>query len=196
VKSGPPKNTVKITAMGDSVMLGAAPQLKDRFGEDSYVNAEKNRQWYQGVTAVHVFKQQGRLGGVLIAHLGSNGPAKPEYIDAIMKEVKGISHHVVLVTVRVTKPWQDQVNQVIKDAAKKYPQSIVIANWYRMSEGHHDWFYSDGTHLTRTGAEQYTKLLAGSVPPDPPKPTPRPTPTPTPTPGLLDKLKPSPKPGA
>ena len=122
MKSGPPKNTVKVTAMGDSVMLGAAGQLKERFGKDSYVNAEKNRQWAQGVAAVKVFKKQGKLGKVLIAHLGNNGPAKPEHIEAILKEIKGISHHLVLVTVRVTKPWQDAVNQVIKDAAKKHPK--------------------------------------------------------------------------
>ncbi len=191
VRGGPPKDTVKVTAMGDSVMLGAAPQLKERFGKSSYVNAEKNRQWSQGVTAVKVFKEQGKLGKVLIVHLGNNGPAKAEHVEAILKEIKGISHHLVLVTVRVTKPWQDSMNQVIKDAARKHPKKIVIANWYRMSEGHRDWFYSDGTHLTRVGAENYTKLLAGSVPPDPtPRPTPKPTPKPTPTPGLLDKLKP------
>jgi peptidoglycan/LPS O-acetylase OafA/YrhL len=192
VKEGPPKNTVKVTAMGDSVMLGAAPDLKERFGKSSYVNAEKNRQWRQGVQAIRVFKKQGKLGRVLIAHLGNNGGAKPEHIEAILKEIKGISHHLVLATVRVTKPWQDQVNDVIKKAAKKHPKSIVIANWYRMSEGHRDWFYSDGTHLTRKGAEEYTKLLAGSVPPDPtPKPKPKPTPKPSPTPeGLLGKIKP------
>lgn len=193
LKGGPPKNSVRVTAMGDSVMLGAAPDLKDRFGTDSYVNAEKNRQWRQGIDAVKVFKAQGNLGRVLIVHLGNNGPGKPSDIDAIMKEVKGISRHVVFVTVRVTKPWQDTVNENIKSAAKRYPKSIVIANWYRMSEGHRDWFYSDGTHLTRAGAENYTKLLASSVPPDPkPKSKPTPTPEPTPTPGLLDALKPKP----
>jgi hypothetical protein len=63
-------------------------------------------------------------------------------------------------------------------------------NWYRVSKGHDDWFYSDGTHMNPKGAEAYTKLMAASIP-DPKeeaKATPKPKPKPTPTPGLLDPV--------
>ena len=183
---GPKAGTVKLTAVGDSVMLGAASRLKPRLGKSAYVNAEKNRRYSDGLVAVRTFRKQRGLGRVLIVHLGNNGPPKREEIDAVVKEAKDVEH-VLLVTVRVTKPWQDTVNAELRAADERH-KKVKLVDWWKTSRGHPDWFYSDHTHMNGKGAEAYTKLIASAIPPLPkakPKPTPAPKPTPKPSPTPL-----------
>jgi hypothetical protein len=191
-RRGPPPNAVRVTAVGDSVMLGAAARLKERLGSSSYVNAEVGRQFRAGVEAVKTFRKQGKLGPVLVVHLGNNGPADASDVDAMMRAVKGTVRDVLFVTVRVDKPWQDRVNDTLKNAANRYGAASLV-NWYRASQGHRDWFYSDGTHLNRTGAQAYANLVGAAIPPpSKPKPKAKPKPKPTPTPGLLEGITPKP----
>lgn len=192
---GPKRGTVTISAVGDSVMLGAASRMKARFGSKSYINAETNRRYGQASTVVRDWRKSGRLGRVLIIHLGNNGPATPHEVEAALKEAKPAAH-ILLVTVRVTKPWQNATNDTLRKVAKKHAK-VWLVDWYATSKGHRDWFYSDGTHMTGAGADAYTKLLAAKIPPQKkaapkptPKPKPKPKPTPTPTPDLVDQLAP------
>ena len=131
--------------------------------------------------------------------LGSDAAAKltqkmsPEDVDAMLGAVRDIPY-VLFVTVRVDKGWQDQVNETLRDAASRHPSQVKIVDWYGASNGHHDWFYSDGTHVNPTGAQAYANLLGSAVPP-PPTPTPRTSPPPTsrsPTGGATSSSTPSP----
>lgn len=189
---GPKPGSITLSAVGDSVMLGAATRMKARFGSKSYINAEKNRRYSQAAKVVSAWRKSGRLGRVLVVHLGNNGPAKPAELDAVFKEAKP-AEHILLITVRVTKPWQDSVNATLKAAAKKHDK-VWLVDWHATSRGHPDWFYSDGTHMNGAGADAYTKLVAAKIPPAKkaaPKPKPDPTskPKPTPTPGLVDGVE-------
>jgi peptidoglycan/LPS O-acetylase OafA/YrhL len=179
-RSGPAPNSVRVVAIGDSVMLGGAGRLKERFGSTAYVDAKKNRQYREAAGIVLDLREKNRLAPNLIVHLGNNGPVKSEDIKNLLAAAKGVEH-ILFVTVRVTKPWQDSVNAALKDADKNH-KDVQIVNWYRVSEGHRDWFYSDGTHMNGTGADNYANLLHGSVPKATPTPKPKPKPTPKPTP--------------
>jgi hypothetical protein len=182
--SGPAPGSVRVVAIGDSVMLGAAKSLKERLGSSSYIDANKNRQFRDSDELVKELRKQKRLAPNLIIHLGNNGPVKSQEIKDLLAAAKGVQKFM-FVTVRVTKPWQDSVNAALKDADKNRKE-VKIVNWYRFSEGHRDWFYSDGTHVNRAGADNYAALLHGSVPKATPKPKPKPKPKPSPTPdGLL-----------
>ena len=178
--TGPKPGTVHVAAVGDSVMLGGASKLKERLGPAGYIDAVKGRQFRQGVDVARSLDEHKQIGRALIVHLGNNGPAKPEDIETMLGAVKDIPY-VLFTTVRVDKGWQDQVNQALRDAASRHPKQVKIVDWYGASNGHRDWFYSDGTHVNPTGAQAYANLLGSAVPP-PPTPTPKPTPTPTPKP--------------
>lgn len=172
--------SLTVTALGDSVMVGAAPALAGKFGSSGYIDAQKNRRFSEAPQIARELREQGRLGRVVAVHLGNNGAVKEEEIETLLREVDG-AQKLMLVTVRVNRSWQDSVNETLRAAARKHPRAIKLVDWFAYSQGHPDWFYSDGTHLRSNGAEEYAKLVAGSVPP-PPNPTPRPTPKPTPTP--------------
>jgi hypothetical protein len=176
-------------AIGDSVMLGAARPLRDRLGSASYIDAKKNRQYHDAVAVARDMRSKGRLGDVVVVHLGNNGPAKPADVGALLEYLKG-ERAVLLVTVRVDKGWQQSNNDTFRAALRGHPNTKIV-DWYSYSNSHRDWFWKDGTHLTPTGADEYAKLVASSVPPEAKAaPKPSPTPTPTPTPGLLPSLVP------
>lgn len=177
--------STSVSAIGDSVMVGGAKSLSEKLGASGYIDAAKNRRFSEAATIARNIREQGRLGRVVIVHLGNNGPVTDGEIEDFLHQVKGVQS-VLLVTVRVNRAWQGSVNDTLRAGAARHRSTIKLVDWHAHSEGHPEWFYSDGTHLRSAGAEQYAKLLTGSIPPPPtPKPTPKPTPTPTPTPAPL-----------
>lgn len=169
LNAGPPPNSYPVTAIGDSVMLGAAGAIRDRLGPSVYIDAKVSRQFAQGVQVARQMRDEGRLGDVVIVHLGTNGPPRRNDIDALMGVLDGV-RRVVLVTVRVSEKWESDTNQSLADAATRFPR-VVLADWYAYSEGHREWFQSDGTHLKPAGAKAFADVLAGSLPPPEPPPT-------------------------
>ncbi len=161
VPAGPEPGTVRVTAIGDSVMLSAAGPLQERLGATSYIDAKLSRQFAQGVVLARQLRQEGRLGEVVIVHLGTNGPPKASEVDALMRELEGVAH-VRLVTVRMPQRWEAAANQTLREAAGRHP-SMQIVDWYAHSEGRREWFESDGTHVKRSGAKAYAELLAASA---------------------------------
>jgi peptidoglycan/LPS O-acetylase OafA/YrhL len=168
---GPPPGTVTVTAIGDSVMLGAAPQLQQRLGATGYIDAELGRQFGQGVDDARKLRAEGRLGEVVIVHLGTNGPPRTSQIDALMAALEDVPH-VLLVTVRMPRSWEGSTNDALRAAAARYPR-VAIVDWHGLSDGHPDWFESDGIHLRQRGAQAYANQLGGALPaPEPPPPPP------------------------
>jgi len=179
----PPPGSVPVTAIGDSVMLGAADELHQRLGASGYIDAKLNRYFDQAAPIIHDLRAKGALGRVVIIHLGTNGPVSNADVDNVMAELNGVPN-VLLVTVRVDRSWQDEVNQTLRAAATRYP-NVQIVDWYSYSAGHGDWFQADGTHFRTSsgpGANAYADLLVGSIPPPPTTTTEAPTTTAPPPP--------------
>jgi peptidoglycan/LPS O-acetylase OafA/YrhL len=175
-----PPGSMPVTAIGDSVMVAAAGELKKRLGPSGYIDAKQNRYFSEAAPILHQLRAQGALGRIVVIHLGNNGPVSPGDIDAAMREVPDVQN-VLLVTVRVDKSWQNSVNQTLRDGAARWPQ-IQIVDWYAYSSGHGDWFQADGTHFRTSsgpGANAYADLIAGSIPPPPTTTTTAPPPPPT-----------------
>jgi hypothetical protein len=180
--SPPAPGTVPVTAIGDSVMLAGAGELQKRLGASGYIDAKQNRYFSEAAPIIHDLRARGVLGRVVIIHLGNNGPVSDSDVDAVMRELTDVPN-VLLVTVRVDRSWQNEVNQTLHNAAARYP-SVQLVDWYSYSAGHGDWFQADGTHFRTSsgpGANGYADLLVGSIPP-PPTTTTEPPPTTTPPP--------------
>jgi len=169
---------VTIRAIGDSVMVSAAGALQDRLGASGYIDAELSRQFSDGIAVARDIVTQGGAS-VVVVHLGNNGPVQARDVDALVNELSGIPA-VLLVNVRVDSPWRASVNQTLAEAAERYP-SATLVDWYGASEGHADWFQSDGTHFRTTsgpGANAFADLIVASIPaPAPPSTAAPPPPT-------------------
>ena len=62
----------------------------------------------------------------------------------------------MLVTVHGAVRWQGESNANIRKAAALFP-NVRVADWAEASDGHGEYFVSDGTHLTSDGLEAYAK---------------------------------------
>ena len=165
----PPTPTpIAVIAIGDSVMVGAAPALQSRLGPSGYIDAHIGRQFEDGVHVAQSYRDGGRLGRAVVVHLGDNGAITPAQIDELLGSLAGVPN-VLLVNVRVTKPWQDEVNHALADAVGRHP-GVKLVDWFSFSAPHGGWFAGDGTHLTEAGAAAFADLVIGSIPPPPPPP--------------------------
>ena len=170
----PPPVRVPVTAIGDSVMLGAAPALKARLGGEGYIDAGVSRQFSAGIAVAHTLREQNRLGRVAVVHLGNNGKVTGYDIDLMMQELTPVET-VLFVTVRVDEPWREMSTEALVSATGRHPK-LKIVDWHDYSRDRPEWFGSDGTHLGPTGAGAYADLVASAIPPPPAPPPPPPPP--------------------
>jgi hypothetical protein len=158
------------TGIGDSVMLGAAPALEARFGPQLVLEATVGFQMVDAPALVQRLADEGRLGDVVLLHLGANGPFPDSTIDEIMAIVG--RRPVLLVNVKVPRRWEAEVNDRLAAAAERYP-NIEVVDWRTVSESEDGLLWRDGHHLTPAGAERYADLVAsyaaGAVHADPPQ---------------------------
>lgn len=94
-------------AIGDSVMLGAKPNLVSR---GFVVNATESRQFSAAVSIVRTKVNNGTLPRNLIIALGTNGYVSPTDCINIVKAA-GPYRRVFLVNNRVPRPWQAENNR-------------------------------------------------------------------------------------
>ncbi len=152
---------IPVFALGDSVMLGAAPELASVLGAGTFVDARVSRQFLEGIEIVRFLRASNQLGETVIVHLGNNGSIGPNRIAELMAELRDVDR-VVFLTVRVPRGWEAPNNQLIVQEAAKYPNARLL-DWRAISEGHGDWFYDDGYHLRPEGRRQYAFTVAAAL---------------------------------
>ncbi|HEX3617523.1 MAG TPA: acyltransferase family protein [Solirubrobacteraceae bacterium] len=146
--ASPPPNA--ILAIGDSVMLGCAPNLTALLGHSLRVDAIVGRQAEATITRLAQYRAAGRLPSQVIVQIGDNGPVWYSDMQNLRKVLKGVPV-VVLVNVRVARSWQNEVNAELKSYARTWPQAVV-ANWYAhstqsmLSDGVHPWIDDRGVY--------------------------------------------------
>jgi lysophospholipase L1-like esterase len=153
---------VKITAIGDSVMLGAADALRVTLGIDrTTVDAAESRQFSAGVDKIQEYKDAGDLGDEVVVQLGTNGTVNPDDFTRMMQILKD-TKRVVIINAKVPRPWEDEVNQVLGDGVKQYKNAVLV-DWNTVGSQHPEWFYDDGLHLRPDGAQAYAQLVASKA---------------------------------
>ncbi|MCL6517993.1 acyltransferase family protein [Alicyclobacillus sp.] len=150
------RSGVGITAIGDSVLEDAKPYLEADL-PGVVIDAKVGRQFTEASGEVRRLEAAGKLGSTVILELGNNGPFTTSQLDALLGQLAG--RRVVLVTVRVPRPWQDVVNRTISAAAERHP-GVRVVDWFRASAGKTGWFYEDGVHLNAAGSKVYAAMLA------------------------------------
>ncbi|HXH20656.1 MAG TPA: acyltransferase family protein [Dehalococcoidia bacterium] len=156
----PMPDGLSVTAIGDSVLLGAARQLAYVIG-DIEVDAEVGRQVWAGIGLLRQRRDEGRLGDVVVIAFGSNGSFSAKEFAQVMDVLADV-RLVVFVNVRVPRPWEEANNSVIARGVASY-RNAVLVDWYAASEGHPELFGNDGVHLTGAGVRLYAGLIADAI---------------------------------
>jgi peptidoglycan/LPS O-acetylase OafA/YrhL len=159
-----------VTAIGDSVMLGAANQLigaiDGMFGTPAVprvttVDAAESRQFSAGVADIEERKNTGQLGQYVIVQLGTNGTIDPGDFDRMMGLLSD-RQKVVIINAKVPRPWEDQVNGTLADHVKKFKNAVLL-DWHSYGGAHPEFFYDDGIHLRPEGAQAYAAFVAQAL---------------------------------
>ncbi len=160
VAQGPVDLKAPITAIGDSVMLGARSSMQTLMPKVT-VDAAVSRQSDTILDRIAARRASNLLDDAVVLHLGTNGPAPKE---DLVKALEGLKDRkrVVLVTVHAPVRWMDESNSNIRAAAKEFP-NVRIADWEANADGNWDYFVSDGTHLTTAGLKAYAETVAQAL---------------------------------
>lgn len=152
----------KITAIGDSVMLGAAMALQDAI-PGIYVDAKESRQAYNTIDVIRELESMGQLGDTIVLGVGTNGPFSESDGQKIV-DYLGPDRHIFWVNVFANSvAWVDVSNNVIKTLCEKN-DNVILVDWASEGPKHPDWFYDDGIHLRPPeGQEGYAEFVNKSV---------------------------------
>ena len=162
-RPAPPPSLGTVIAIGDSVMVGARPAMRAKFDRIS-IDAAVGRQVSDGIARLERLRDAGRLGRVVIIHLGNNGHFTSAQFDRIMRVLSTVER-VIFVNVKVPRRWEASVNRVLVAGVHRHSRAKIV-NWrhlWRSCGGRV--FGSDATHLTSAGARCYARILAGAVSP-------------------------------
>ncbi|MEZ5183010.1 MAG: acyltransferase family protein [Acidimicrobiales bacterium] len=149
-----------VTLIGDSVMVGAAPDVLSAFGDRANIDAEVSRQADALAPIITQLGKEGRLGQVVVAQVGINGTVTDEDLHAIEAAAGG--RPLYIINARVPRSWEQSNNQLVAELVPKLEKGHVI-DWYTASNDHRDWFLDDGIHLTPGGRVAYANLIRKAV---------------------------------
>ena len=152
--------------IGDSVMLGASPALRQVL-PGCFIDAAVSRYVGGGIEAAQGLAAQGHLGNIVVIALGTNGPiAGAERYAAQTNELLaylGPTRHIFWVNVYCPKlTWQQVNNDCIRDMPIAHP-NVTVVDWYSLVKDHPEWLTSDGIHPNDEGIKAYANLVHDTI---------------------------------
>jgi lysophospholipase L1-like esterase len=164
--TAPGTQPTTVTAIGDSVMLGAYVPLKSTIdtmfnAPVTGVDAAESRQFSAGVDLIQSYKDKGQLGQDVVVQLGTNGTVDPGEFDRMMG-ILSDRNKVVIINAKVPRSWEDQVNSTLAAGVPKYKNAVLL-DWHSYGGAHPEFFYDDGIHLRPEGAAAYANFVARAL---------------------------------
>ena len=155
-----PATVPSVTAIGDSVMLGAAYALAATIpGID--LDAAVGRQAPEAVALLQQKVVTGLLGQVVVLQIGNNGTLTADQFDQMMSVIPP-DRKVIVLTVHVPRAWQDSNNAVIINGVARYANAVLL-DWHGVGVSYPQVLYNDGIHVTPEGATYYSQLVAAQL---------------------------------
>jgi peptidoglycan/LPS O-acetylase OafA/YrhL len=149
-----------VYAIGDSVLLGAAPELGHALGRVE-VDAVIGRQMNAALGILHDRRAAGTLPGIVVVHVGNNGPITTNQVRELFDTLSSVPHVAVL-TIRIPEDYESHNNKLISQIARDYP-NVILVDWFAASNDRPGLFWKDGEHLRPEGADVYAALIADAL---------------------------------
>lgn len=157
----------QVTFIGDSIMQGASPLMEKVLGTDIHIDAARKRRMEDVPEVVADLSDAGKLGRIIVIHLGSNRPFDPEVFDRVVETL--LAHGVErMIFVNVHRPigWETYANRQFDEGVARWPQTELV-DWDAIAHTRAEWFIEDQTHLSYEGSEAYINAIVeklGAVP--------------------------------
>jgi hypothetical protein len=147
--------------------MGARRDLIDKI-PNCYVDAEGNRQIWQGYNLIMDLQKQDRLREYIVVALGTNGNTNaPDKIEQIIADVMP-GHRLVFVTPydgRATPSWSSyKTAEYMRTLPDKYP-FVTVADWVEVITPQARLLGSDKVHISgsQTAIDLYTGCIIDAL---------------------------------
>lgn len=152
---------LKLLLIGDSIALGATDEFYEVF-PGSISDAAVSRYTTESFALYDSYvNEKGWNGDGVIFALGTNGLLYDSL--SVLRDMVGLERPFIVLTARAPyADWEESNNREIYEFAKATPNTY-LADWYKASEGHKEYFAEDETHLTPEGARAYIHCIKEAV---------------------------------
>lgn len=150
----------QVTAIGDSVMLAAAPALMEQF-PGIEIDAAVSRSMWAGPGILQSLADSGKLRPFVIIALGTNGAVDAGAL-ADVRRIAGPERQVILVNAFAPRSWIDGVNHDLAAFAAEN-QSTWVADWSTAIAGHPELLAGDQIHPQSGGGVVFAEIVRAEV---------------------------------
>ena len=140
---------------GDSVILGIRNVLAS-YERIELINARVGRQIGELIEVART-DQKFVADSPVVLNLGNNNRLLESDVVELFEIVKD-QPRVIVVNTAVPRSWRDDNNAIIAQVTSRYPNTTLI-DWQKLSEGHPEYFASDGVHLNPPGVNAYVSAI-------------------------------------
>ena len=171
----------QISAIGDSVMLAAAPELESRLPGIS-IDAAVSRRLPAALDIVRAEADGGTLRPVVVVGLATNGPIARSTLEELRAAI-GRERELVVISAQAPRGWIDPNNRILSAFAASY-RNVELSDWHDAAQPILGELNRDQIHFGPTGARVFTDSIqsalerlaeltpAGGRLPNAPEPTP------------------------
>jgi peptidoglycan/LPS O-acetylase OafA/YrhL len=149
-----------IDAIGDSVMLASAPELKQAY-PGMNIDAVVSRQMSALPGIVQSLVAAGQLRPILVVALGTNGPIAATTLEQV-RTMLGPNRQMVVVNVEEPRVWESEVNSTLSTFASDY-ENVELSDWYGAITPHISILARDHIHPGAAGGRIYTATLRAAL---------------------------------
>lgn len=149
-------NSIQPLLLGDSVMVGIGNVFQNKV-PNAVIDGKVGRQLIDANQLIdEKYSHYSYKNQDVILELGTNGDFTESQLNQLIKNLG--EANIYLVTVRVPKEYEQNVNNLIHKAGEKY-KNVHVIDWHKESEDHPEYFAYDGLHLEYDGAKALSNLI-------------------------------------
>jgi len=147
-----------LVVYGDSVPLGAVPELTGEFASVTNHATEGEQSW-DLLPELTADANAGLLDGkVVLLHTGDNGLISESQLRTALAALHD-ARRVIVATPHTPRQWEEPAVAVLRAVVPDYPNARLM-DWNTAVSDQSGWLWSDGIHLTPSGGRAYAHLVA------------------------------------
>jgi len=150
----------QITAIGDSVMLAAAPTLEAQLPGVS-IDAVVSRHLGTAPGILQADLDAGTLRKIVVIGLATNGPIDRSMLEQLRAQI-GPQRELVLINAQAPRNWIDPNNAILSAFAQSY-RNVELANWHDAAQQVLPLLARDQIHFGSGGARVFTGTIEDAL---------------------------------
>ncbi|WP_188836418.1 acyltransferase family protein [Flexivirga endophytica] len=153
--------SISLAVYGDSVPLGAVPELTGEFASVANHAVEGEQAW-DLLPELNGDARSGALDGkVVLLHTGDNGLIPESQLRQALDALRG-ARRVIVATPHTPREWESHDVALLRSVVPDYGNTRLM-DWNAAVTDRSSWLWSDGIHLTASGGQAYAHLVARAV---------------------------------